>query len=68
MTWIFLGLWFLCQLVMANFGLFAPASGGGTAFFTHVGDFISGLAVTKVLWDRGRIRAARPAIPDHFDD
>ena len=36
-AWVFLGLWFLYQLVEANFGFFsASANGGGTAFFAHV--------------------------------
>jgi membrane associated rhomboid family serine protease len=33
-AWIFLGLWFLYQLIEASFGLFsASANGGGVAFF-----------------------------------
>jgi membrane associated rhomboid family serine protease len=33
-AWVFLGPWFLCQLIEANFGLFsASANGGGPAFF-----------------------------------
>jgi hypothetical protein len=37
-AWIFLGLWFLYQLIEASFGLFsASANGGGVAFFAHVG-------------------------------
>src|SRR4030095_11184227 len=33
-AWVFLGIWFLLQLVEGNFGLFsANANGGGTAFF-----------------------------------
>jgi membrane associated rhomboid family serine protease len=42
-AWIFLGLWFLYQLIEASFGLFsASANGGGVAFFAHVGGFIFG--------------------------
>jgi rhomboid family protein len=49
-AWIFLGLWFLYQLIEANFGLLsASANGGGTAFFAHVGGFVFGLAVTGIL-------------------
>jgi membrane associated rhomboid family serine protease len=49
-AWVFLGLWFLYQLVEANFGLFsASANGGGTAFFAHVGGFAFGLIVARVL-------------------
>ena len=37
-------MWFLYQLIEANFGLFnAHANGGGVAFFAHVGGFIFGL-------------------------
>jgi hypothetical protein len=37
---IFLGAWFLYQLIEANFGLFnAHPNGGGVAFFAHVGEF-----------------------------
>jgi membrane associated rhomboid family serine protease len=55
-AWIFLGLWFLYQLIEANFGLFnATANGGGVAFFAHVGGFIFGLLVTAILVRAGRI-------------
>ena len=56
-AWIFLGLWFLYQLIEANFGLFnAHANGGGVAFFAHVRGFIFGLSVTGL-----RVRAGRLA-------
>ena len=49
-AWAFLGFWFLYQLVEANFGLFsARADGGGTAFFAHVGGFVFGLVVARLL-------------------
>ena len=57
-AWIFLGLWFLYQLIEANFGLFsASANGGGTAFFAHVGGFLFGWIVTRALTGIGRIDA-----------
>jgi membrane associated rhomboid family serine protease len=44
-AWIFLGLWFLYQLIEASFGLFsASANAGGMAFFAHVGGFMFGPA------------------------
>jgi hypothetical protein len=56
-AWVFLGLWFLYQLVEANFGLFASsANGGGVAFFAHVGGFVYGLLVARLLVSGGRIR------------
>jgi membrane associated rhomboid family serine protease len=55
-AWIFLGLWFLYQLIEANFGLFkAHANGGSVAFFAHVGGFVFGLLVAAVLVRAGRI-------------
>jgi membrane associated rhomboid family serine protease len=55
-AWIFLGAWFLYQLIEANFGLFnASANGGGVAFFAHVGGFIFGVLVARVLTRTGRI-------------
>jgi membrane associated rhomboid family serine protease len=55
-AWVYLGLWFLYQLVEANFGLFhASANGGGTAFFAHVGGFVFGLLVTRLLIRAGLV-------------
>jgi membrane associated rhomboid family serine protease len=56
-AWFFLGFWFLYQLFEANFGLFgARAHGGGVAFFAHVGGFVFGVLVARVLTGTGRIR------------
>ena len=49
-AYVFLGIWFLFQLVEGNFGLFsAHADGGGTAFFAHVGGFLFGVLVVRLL-------------------
>jgi membrane associated rhomboid family serine protease len=54
-AWIFLGLWFLYQLIEANFGLFSTsANGGGVAFFAHVGGFVFGLLVARLLAGAGQ--------------
>ena len=54
-AWIFLGLWFLYQLIEADFGLFsASANGGGVAFFAHVGGFIFGLLTARLLAPAGQ--------------
>ena len=54
-AWIFLGLWFLYQLIEADFGLFnASANGGGVAFFAHVGGFIFGLLTARLLARAGQ--------------
>jgi rhomboid family protein len=55
-AWIFLGLWFLYQLIEANFGLFsATANGGGVAFFAHVGGFVFGALAGWALTRAGQI-------------
>jgi Rhomboid family len=55
-AWVFLGLWFLYQLIEANFGLFSTsANGGGTAFFAHVGGFLFGLGATWLLARAGQV-------------
>ena len=52
----FLGFWFLYQLFEANFGLFgAKAHGGGVAFFAHVGGFVFGVLVARLLASIGRL-------------
>ena len=49
-AWFFLGGWFLIQLLEANFGVFsADANGGGVAFFAHVGGFLFGLFVARII-------------------
>ena len=60
-AWIWLGLWFLYQLIEASFGLFsASANGGGVAFFAHVGGFVFGLLVTWLLARAGQVAPREP--------
>jgi len=63
-AWFFLGLWFLYQLIEANFGVFgATANGGGVAFFAHVGGFVFGAITARLLTNYGRVaRADGPAL------
>jgi membrane associated rhomboid family serine protease len=54
-AWVYLGGWFLYELVEAHLGLAsASANGGGVAFFAHVGGFAFG-AVTAALLSAGRV-------------
>ncbi len=49
-AWVFLGAWFVYQLVEAHFGLYSSgAQRGGTAFFAHIGGFAFGAAVAASL-------------------
>ena len=60
-AWVFLGAWFLYQLIEASFGLFsASANGGGVAFFAHVGGFVFGLVVTWLLVRAGQVTPQEP--------
>jgi membrane associated rhomboid family serine protease len=55
-AWVYLGGWFLYQLIEANYGLFgAEAQGGGVAFFAHVGGFAFGYLVARGLARAGRL-------------
>jgi membrane associated rhomboid family serine protease len=55
-AWFFLGFWFLYQLIEANFGLFgSTANGGGVAFFAHVGGFVFGFLIARLLLSAGRL-------------
>jgi membrane associated rhomboid family serine protease len=60
-AYLYLGAWFLYQLIEANFGLFSSsANGGGVAFFAHVGGFVFGMLLTLALLKAGRIAPAPP--------
>ena len=49
-AWVFLGAWFVYQLVEAHFGLLSSGGEhGGTAFFAHIGGFVLGAAVATSL-------------------
>jgi rhomboid family protein len=62
-AWIWLGVWFLYQLVEANYGLTsAHANGGGVAFFAHVGGFLFGVVVASWLV-RTKVEPGRQSRP-----
>lgn len=62
-AWIFLGAWFVYQLVLANFGLVSStANGGGTAFFAHVGGFAFGYILTMILMKQNVIDRQAAAV------
>jgi membrane associated rhomboid family serine protease len=48
-----LGLWFLMQLYYGSAELSQPLGGGGVAYFAHVGGFVFGLMLVKLLARRG---------------
>jgi rhomboid family protein len=64
-AWVYLGGWFVYQLVDAHAGL-TSANGGGVAFFAHIGGFAFGAIVTLLLLNAGGVapqsRGGRPAL------
>jgi membrane associated rhomboid family serine protease len=53
---LFLGFWFLLQLWMGGFSILNPQSGGGVAFFAHVGGFVFGMLTVRVFRIRRPVR------------
>jgi membrane associated rhomboid family serine protease len=56
---VFLGIWFLLQLYSGGLGLTHPQSGGGVAFFAHIGGFTVGLLTGRLLARRSMRVPAR---------
>jgi membrane associated rhomboid family serine protease len=48
-AFFFLGIWFGLQVIEGGLGLTQPNSGGGVAFFAHVGGFVFGLVTVRLL-------------------
>ena len=53
---VLLGLWFVLQLYSGSASLAQPQSGGGVAFFAHVGGFAFGALLVKVVAIRPPLR------------
>jgi membrane associated rhomboid family serine protease len=47
-AWVYLGGWFVFQLLEANGGMTSPDSAGGVAFFAHIGGFVFGVIVARL--------------------
>jgi rhomboid family protein len=54
----FLGVWIVFQLYDGGFELLHPQSGGGTAFFAHIGGFLFGFVTVRFLVKRPPLRPA----------
>jgi len=51
-TWpayVILGYWFLLQLLLGTVEVLSRVQGGGTAFWAHVGGFLTGLALARLF-------------------
>jgi membrane associated rhomboid family serine protease len=57
---IYLGLWFVFQLVEGGYAFTHPSEGGGVAYFAHIGGFAFGVVAIKIF-AAGRPPPIRPA-------
>jgi membrane associated rhomboid family serine protease len=55
-AFVFLGFWFVFQLWDGGFALLHPESGGGVAFFAHIGGFVFGMATVFLFAVRRPLR------------
>lgn len=53
-VWLYLGYWFIIQLI-SGFTTFDPSSEGGIAWFAHIGGFIIGVLVALLIRDKKRV-------------
>ena len=56
---LFLGIWFAFQLLDGSASIAHPEQGGGVAFFAHIGGFVFGFLLVKLVQQR------RPLSPTH---
>jgi membrane associated rhomboid family serine protease len=56
---LFLGVWFVFQLVDGSTSIAHPESGGGVAFFAHIGGFVFGALTVKL------VQRQRPLAPQY---
>jgi membrane associated rhomboid family serine protease len=59
-AFLYLGIWFVFQLIEGGYSFTHPEAGGGVAYFAHVGGFLFGVLALK-LFQTGRPRPLRPS-------
>jgi len=57
-AWVFIGLWFLLQLVNGVASV-SNATAGGIAYSAHVGGFVTGLLLVRLFAQRARVDQLR---------
>jgi membrane associated rhomboid family serine protease len=60
---IFLGIWFVQQLIFGALTSANTVAGGGVAYWAHVGGFFAGLLLVKVFATRRSSAADGPRFP-----
>lgn len=66
-AWMMIGYWFLLQVLSGVMSLGQETTGGGVAFFAHIGGFVAGYILVRPLIDKGRLvnqRASRTNASD----
>jgi membrane associated rhomboid family serine protease len=48
-AFVFVGLWFLIQVLQGTADLFAPSTSGGVAWWAHIGGFVAGFTLGPLL-------------------
>jgi membrane associated rhomboid family serine protease len=61
-AFVFVGIWFLLQILQGTVELFMPSGGGGVAWWAHVGGFVAGYLLGPAL--RQAEERYRPYYPD----
>ena len=59
-AFVFLGIYFVFQLIVGGYSFMHPEAGGGVAYFAHLGGIAFGLLTVK-LFASGRPRPLRPS-------
>ena len=57
-AWVFLVIWFGFQLISSSASLQHPETGGGVAFFAHIGGFVFGLLAVRLFKSRDWVAPA----------
>jgi membrane associated rhomboid family serine protease len=57
-AWVLIVIWFVMQLG-SGLGSLGSATGGGIAYFAHLGGFVAGLVLALPTWFRGRGQSGR---------
>lgn len=61
-AWMMIGYWFVLQLISGITSLAAvDSSGGGVAFFAHIGGFVAGVVLVKLFANNERVHRQRLA-------
>jgi membrane associated rhomboid family serine protease len=48
-AFVFIGVWFLMQVLQGTVDLLAPSEGGGVAWWAHIGGFLAGVIIGPLL-------------------